>query len=166
MSLVVDVRGLLGEPGASRTVVIHEGVPALVTELARIPEERPVAGEFLIESVVDGLMVSGAIRGTMMLTCARCLEPFESEVRVEVDELFVEGAAPAADEYPVADGCADLEPMIRDSMVLAMPFAPLCQPGCLGLCARCGGDRNLGECRCRPQGDPRWSALQDLSVSD
>src|SRR5438477_309012 len=53
MSLVVDVRDLLGEPGASRKVVVHEGVPALVTELARIPEERAVAGEFLVESVVD-----------------------------------------------------------------------------------------------------------------
>jgi len=165
MSLVVDVRDLLGEPGASRKVVVHEGVPALVTELARIPEERAVAGEFLVESVVDGLRVSGAILGSMTLTCARCLEQFESEVRVEVRELFVPGAAPDADEYPVTDGFADLEPMIRDSILLAMPFAPLCRPGCLGLCGRCGGDRNLRECRCQ-QADPRWSALQDLSVSD
>ena len=166
MSLTVDVRDLLCEPGASRTVVINEGVPALATELARIPEERPVAGEFLIESVVDGLIVSGAIRGTMTLACARCLEPFESEARVEVHEPFVAGAAPDADEYPVADGFADLEPMIRDSIVLAMPFAPLCKPSCLGLCAGCGGNRNLGECRCEQEADPRWSALQDLNVSD
>ena len=166
MSLVVDVRDLLGEPGASRRVVIREGVPALATELARILEGRPVACEFLIESVVDGLMVSGAIRGTMELACARCLESFESEVRVEVHERFVEGAAPGADEYPVADGFADLEAMVRDSIMLAMPFAPLCKPGCLGLCDRCGGDRNLGECRCEQEADPRWSALQRLNVSD
>jgi uncharacterized protein len=49
--------------------------------------------------------------------------------------------------------------------VLAMPFAPLCGPDCLGLCERCGGDRNLGECACEPEPDPRWEGLAGLELT-
>jgi uncharacterized protein len=47
-----------------------------------------------------------------------------------------------------------------------MPFAPLCRPDCLGLCSRCGGDLNLGECTCRPEADPRWAPLSGLELTD
>jgi len=47
-----------------------------------------------------------------------------------------------------------------------MPFAPLCNPDCLGLCARCGGDRNLGECTCSDEQDPRLSALSGLVLPE
>src|ERR671919_489075 len=76
--------------------------------------------------------------------CARCLKPFEEEFRVEVRELFAPGASDEADQYPVTEGHIDLEPMVRDAMVLGMPFSPLCRPDCLGLCERCGGGRNPG----------------------
>jgi uncharacterized protein len=55
---------------------------------------------------------------------------------------------------------------VRDAVVLEMPFSPLCRPDCLGLCARCGGDRNLGECSCGPEVDPRWGALDDIRFDD
>jgi len=109
--------------------------------------------DLLFESVVEGLLVSGNVQGLMVLSCARCLRPFESPFDLSVQELFAPGARPEDDEYPVEEGAVDLEPMIRDSVVLAMPFSPLCTPGCLGLCARCGGDRNTGECTC-PPGEP------------
>jgi uncharacterized protein len=53
--------------------------------------------------------------------------------------------------------------MVRDAVVLQMPFSPLCKPDCLGLCERCGGDRNLGECTCTDPIDPRWSALEGFT---
>ena len=54
----------------------------------------------------------------------------------------------------------DPEPLVRDAIALELPFAPLCSPTCRGLCPRCGGDRNLGECSCTEAIDPRWAALE------
>src|SRR5262249_19566905 len=85
-------------------------------------------------------------------------EPFH----MQVHELFAPDASDDGDVYPVSDGTVDLEPLIRDAVLLAMPFAPLCRPGCLGLCERCGGDRNLNECTCAPEADPRWAALEPV----
>ncbi|TMK86320.1 MAG: DUF177 domain-containing protein [Actinobacteria bacterium] len=166
MTVPIDVRDLLGHPGASRTVHVGEPVAGLATQVASVPEDRPVAGDLLFESVIEGLLVSGSLEGTMALVCARCLKPIESAFRIDVQELFAPGATPTDDEYPVTDGSVDLEPMIRDAVVLAMPFAPLCRPDCQGLCERCGGDRNLGECACPPETDSRWSALLELNFSD
>lgn len=158
----IDVRDLLGRPGSSREVVLSERVEGLATELAEVPEEQPVRIEVLLESVVEGILVTGPVSGTAAFRCARCLRPFTGRFRVEVAELFV----PEADDdgYPMGDGEIDLEPMVRDAVLLAMPFSPLCAPDCLGLCERCGGDRNLGECSCPPAVDPRWSALEGLDL--
>jgi uncharacterized protein len=166
VTVPVDVRDLLEHPGASRTVQVREPVPGLATGVATVPEDQAVAAELLIESVVEGLLVTGPLQGTMVLVCARCLKPLQSGFRIDVQELFTPGATPADDEYPVTEGFVDLEPMIRDAIVLAMPFAPLCRPDCLGLCERCGGDRNLGECSCPPVTDSRWSALLELELPD
>ena len=143
---------------------VDEHVSGLRLELAAVPEETPVRGDLLLESVVEGILVSGPLKGRMTLSCARCLKPFERDFEVDVQDLFAAGAEAGADEYPLGPtGALDLEPMVRDAVLLAMPFSPLCRPDCLGLCERCGGDRNLGECTCPPEvADPRWAALDSL----
>jgi uncharacterized protein len=162
----LDVRDLLDAPGASRRVTVEEPFEDLATELARVPPDDPVRIEVIIESVVDGLVVSGPLSGRMAYRCARCLKDFSGGFRYEVEELFSPGARAGDDRYPIADGRIDLEPMVRDAVVPAMPFSPLCREGCLGLCERCGGDRNLGECSCDPETDPRWSPLGDFRLDD
>jgi uncharacterized protein len=164
MSAVIDVRDLLGHPGSSRQVHVSESIPNLGTQLAVVPEERPVGGDLLFESVVEGILVTGPLRGVMVLTCARCLKPFDATFDLDVQELYAPDAGVDVDEYPLAEGEVDLEPMIRDAVLLAMPFAPLHSPDCLGLCERCGGDRNLGECRCQPEVDSRWAPLLELDL--
>jgi len=162
MSIRVDVRDLVGAAGASREVGVRERVPGLATELASVPEDCDVRGALRLESLLEGVLASGTLEGRMVLVCARCLKPIDAPFAVEVDELFVPDATDQDDAYPVSDGSIDLEPLIRDAVLLAMPFAPLCRPGCLGLCERCGGDRNLDECTCAPELDPRWAALGRL----
>ena len=164
MSVVIDVRDLLHQPGSSRTVRVSEPVPGLGTELAAVPSDHRIEAEFLLESVVEGLLVSGPVSGNMDLVCARCLKSFQSGFRLDVQELFAPGAAAEDDEYPVDEGTIDVEPMIRDAVVLSMPFAPLCSSDCLGLCERCGGDRNLDECRCGQEVDPRWARLSSVEL--
>lgn len=166
MTVVIDVRDLVAQPGSSRTVRVGEAIPGLATQLAVVPEDRPVDAELLLESVVDGVLVTGPLAGVMAFTCARCLKPFRRSFSLEVRELFAVGARPGDDQYPLQEGYIDLEPMIRDVVVLAMPFAPLCRPDCRGLCPRCGGDRNLGECTCPPEIDARWAPLMDLKLDE
>jgi uncharacterized protein len=161
--IAIDVRDLVGRPGSSRELQVNQPVEGLRLELAGVPEDRPVHGDLLLESVVEGILVSGPLVGRAAMSCARCLRGFEVDVDVEVQELFVPEAESEGDEYPLKPpGSVDLEPMIRDALLTAMPFSPLCRPDCLGLCERCGGDRNLGECSCPPRLDPRWDALAPL----
>jgi uncharacterized protein len=166
MSVAVDVRDLIREPGASRAVQVDESIGGLATELARVPEDWEVHADLLFESAVEGILVSGSVRGVMLISCARCLKPVEARFDLHVQELFAPGANEQDDEYPLVEGSIDLEPMIRDAVVLAMPFAPLCRPECLGLCSRCGGDLNAGECACPPEGDARWAPLLGLEWPD
>jgi uncharacterized protein len=166
MTMRVDVRDLLQQPGASRRVALHEPVEGLAAGLVRVPDERSVNAELLLESLVEGILATGRVSGVEVLSCARCLRPTEAAFGVEVQELFAPGATPEDDEYPIRDGEIDLEPMIRDAVLLGVPFAPLCSPDCRGLCGRCGGDRNSGECSCPEEVDPRWEALSGLRFPD
>ena len=158
----VDVRALLARPGSSRRVHLSHRVNGLGSELAEVPE--PVRMDLLLESVVEGILVSGPLSGRVAYRCARCLDPFDQGLRVEVTEVFAAGAGGGDDTYPISDGAIDLEPMVRDAVVLSMPFSPLCREDCLGLCERCGGNRNRGECACPPPVDPRWAALEGLEL--
>jgi uncharacterized protein len=158
----IDVRDLLDSPGSSRQIQLAERFDELGSELAEVSPDVPVRIEVLLESVVEGILVSGPLSGQIDYRCARCLKPFPGEFRVEVTELFALQPEGEDDDYLVQEGTIDLEPMVRDAVLLAMPFSPLCREDCLGLCERCGGDRNLGECSCPPPVDPRWEPLSGL----
>lgn len=158
----IDVRDLLDHPGSSKEVHVDEPVPGLQTEMAEVPEGEPIAGDLVLEGVVEGIYVTGNVSGSLAMRCARCLKEFRRDFAVPLDELFVRGAGPE-DDYALADDLTlDPEPMMRDAVVLEIPFSPLCSPDCRGLCERCGGDRNLGECSCSEPVDPRWSGLEGL----
>jgi len=159
----IDVRDLLRNPGSARTVRVHEAVPDLRTELAGVPEDEPIEGALTLESVVEGIYVTGSVTGRVSYRCARCLKEFDGSFDVQMNELFVREPTPDDDYALEPDLTLDPEPMVRDAVVLEMLFSPLCTPDCLGLCERCGGDRNLGECSCTEPIDPRWSALEGLT---
>ena len=86
----------------------------------------------------------------------------DGEVAAEVEELFVTDSE-EGETYPILGDHIDLEPMVREVLVLGLPMAPVCRPDCAGLCPTCGVDRNRGPCAC-PAGetDPRWAALDAL----
>lgn len=158
----IDVRDIVDQPGSSKHVRVDEPVEGLQTELAAVPEGEKLEGDLLLESVVAGIVVRGSIAGRMRVRCARCLREFDRDFDVRMDELYAREPGPE-DDYVLADDLIlDPEPMVRDAVVLQMPFAPVCRPDCLGLCERCGGDRNLGECTCGPEVDPRWAGLEAL----
>jgi uncharacterized protein len=161
---VIDVRDLLDHPGSSRELRVAQPLEGLSFELAEVPPEAPIQVDVVLESVVEGILVTGPLSGSVEYRCARCLKLFSDEFRVEVTELFAGDPVPEGDEYVLGEGSLDLEPMVRDAVLLAMPFSPLCRRDCQGLCERCGGDRNLGECSCPPPVDPRWEVLGRLEI--
>lgn len=158
----IDVRDLLEHPGSSKTVHVDEPVPGLHTEMVAVPDDEPLAGDLLLESLVEGVLVSGSVAGRYAMRCARCLREFRSDFELAMQELYVREPGPEDDYALTADLTLDPEPMVRDAVVLEMPFSPLCRPDCLGLCEVCGGDRNLGECPGHRTRDPRWAALEGL----
>jgi uncharacterized protein len=164
MSLTtIDVGGLVGRPGASREETLRGTLQGLRTELAALPDDAPIRGELLLESVVEGILVSGRVTGTWHLRCARCLTEFDRPFTVELRELFVERPSSESDEYGLVPEIG-IEPdqMVRDVVGVELPFSPLCRPDCLGLCSVCGGNLNLGECPGHDEVDPRFAVLAEL----
>lgn len=164
MIAAVDVRDLIGQPGSSKHHAVGDPLVGLGTELARVRDDVPIRGDLLFEALVEGILVSGRVRGTLALRCARCLKEFERPFAVEVHEMFVVDPEPDTDDYPLdPEGSLELDQMLRDVIGVELPFSPLCRPECQGLCPVCGGDRNLGECPGHAEVDPRWAALEQLA---
>jgi uncharacterized protein len=161
--IVIDVRDLVGHAGASRDTIVRGTIDGLATELARVPDDEPVEADLVLESIVEGIVVSGRLSGAWRLRCARCLTEFDGTFGIDVHELFVTAPGEDDDEYPLdPQGVLDANQMVRDAIGVEMPFSPLCRPDCLGLCAVCGGNRNLGECPGHDEVDPRFAALSEL----
>jgi uncharacterized protein len=161
---LVDVQDLLTRPAASRRVRTAAVIEELATEMVSVNDETRI--ELLLESVVEGILATGSLSGRMTCRCSRCLKDFSRDFDVRVRELFAHIVTEEDDHYPIIEGEIDLEPMARDAVLLDVPFSPLCKSDCLGLCTRCGGDRNLGECACGPEIDERWAALSTLKIDD
>ena len=113
-------------------------------ELIGVPAGAEVQLRLRLESVMEGVLVSGEIEAPLTGSCARCLEPIEDTLSLDVQELYAyEGSTTEAtseeDEVRRIEGdYLDLEPLARDAVVLALPLAPVCTDDCAGLCADCG----------------------------
>ena len=120
----------------------------------------PVALKGVLSPGRGGYRFQGILSGAGTLECSRCLEPFRHEVTAEFDLFYSkeppnsgaadsEGAAQEAEMYsPLVGERIDLSTLVSEQVYLNLPLKPLCLPGCLGLCAQCGTNRNLGECEC------------------
>lgn len=166
---VIDVRELGRRPGSMRPVRAEVTAPAgLTVGLAGVPEGSPVLLDLRLESVVEGVLVSGTVTAPVNGECARCLTPVTDEVTVEVTELFaypdsVTDQTSDEDEVSHLVGdMLDLEPVVRDALVLDLPLSPLCREDCRGLCAGCGiALDDLPDDHTHTTTDPRWAALAE-----
>jgi uncharacterized protein len=152
-------------------------VPApadLGIEVLGVAEGAPVDLDLRLEAVMEGVLVSGTARTTLTGECARCLEPLTEETEVGFQELYVyeyhahHGEGAEDDEVSTLEGdLVDLEPLLRDAVVLALPFQPLCMDDCPGLCPECGArladDPDHGHDAAI---DPRWAALTEITPQD
>jgi uncharacterized protein len=167
--LVFDTRDL--GPGSARTLTRHVPAPGhLGVELARVPAGAELALDLQLEGVAEGVLVTATVTGPLAGECARCLEPFTSPLKVRFQELFVRAGDAAVDDEDGADnyrlgasGLLDLEPALRDAIVLELPLSPRCEDGCQGLCVECGvrlADAEPGHSH--EQRGAMWAALKDF----
>ncbi len=119
-----------------------------------------------LESVMEGVLASGSARVRLTGECARCLGPIEDDLDVTLQELYVYPESDAEeDEAARLDGeLLDLEPVLRDAVVLALPFRPVCRADCPGLCVECGVRLADQPGHSHPESvDPRWGALAAIA---
>jgi len=146
-------------------------VPApadLGSGLVRVPEGEPVELEVQLEEVSDGVLVTAAVTAPLAGECARCLDEFTSSVRVGFQELFSAQAQESDDDGYLLDGdLLDLEPALRDALVLELPLSPLCADDCQGLCSVCGVKLAEAEPDHEHPGDGGvFAVLKDLFPAD
>lgn len=163
--LVLDTRELGRRAGSMRT--LQRTVPAPADwelELVSVPAGSDVRLDLRLEAVMDGVLVSGTVTASVRAECGRCLTPVEGDVEVDIQELFAYDPAPEGDEVATLDGdFIDLEPVVRDAVVLGLPLNPVCSDDCTGLCAGCGEPlADLAAGHGHEEIDPRWAALAAL----
>ncbi|NLU69775.1 DUF177 domain-containing protein [Streptomyces sp. HNM0574] len=152
----------------------------LGTEVIAVPDDASIEIELRLESVMEGVLVTGTAHAPLKGECVRCLEPLSQECEVEFQEMFsypdaddrshenVDTGDDAEEEGPLylEDDLFDLEPVLRDAVVLSLPLQPVCREDCPGLCPDCGArladdpDHHHEEAV-----DIRWAALQELASS-
>ncbi len=153
--------------------------PEMGTVVISVPEDTEIQLDLRLESVLEGVLVTGTVEAEAHGLCVRCLDEVVDDVHVYLTELFsyperAKAAREAGDDdddiHEIEDDRIDLEPVIRDSVVTALPFQPLCQDDCPGLCSECGAHLADDPNHQHETLDPRWSALQgmlaDASVPD
>ncbi len=142
------------------------------TAVIGFPEGTELELAVRLEAVMEGVLVSGTVRGRAIGECVRCLDEVVDDVEVPFTELFAyperaeaarEEGADEEDVRVLESDLIDLEPVLRDTVVPALPFTPLCGPDCPGLCSVCGVHLADDPDHQHDDFDPRWGALQALA---
>lgn len=164
--LVIDTRELGRRPGSQRKVAFEAPAPSdLGVGMIGVPPGSRLDLRLRLEAVMEGVLVSGTVTGPLVGECARCLDPVASTVEVDLQELYAyPGSEATEDEAGRLEGdLLDLEPALRDAVVLALPLTPLCRDDCGGLCVVCGVRRDDVDCgHDTAPVDPRWAALTEM----
>jgi uncharacterized protein len=183
--LVFDTHELGRRPGALQRLTREIDAPKDlgIQGVIGVPEGAPVVLELRLESVMEGVLVTGTARAQAEGECVRCLEPLELALEADFQEMFsypdaddrgrvkaepaddAEDSAENEDRLFIEDGLFDLEPVLRDAVVLALPMQPVCQDDCPGLCSECGARLADDPDHHHDAVDIRWAALQGLAGS-
>ena len=124
--------------------------------------------------VVEDIRLLGNFSTTVEVRCARCIEPVSTKVGGDFDLLYRPlGVDAGHDERSISEAETEigyysgegiqLEDVLREQILLALPVKVVCRQDCRGICAGCGRNLNVEACACEEQPpDPRWAALADI----
>lgn len=175
---VVAVHEVRRSPGVQKPMRVAAPMTGLTLSASAVPEGSDVVAELTLEAMTDGrLTATGTVVAGWEGECRRCLVMVGGRLDVTVQEVFEEAPAPEADTYALDGDRVDLEPMVRDAVLLALPLAPLCRDDCAGpdpsehpvtvaperTDGDGVGDRNGDGVGDEPV-DPRWAPLRELKL--
>jgi uncharacterized protein len=160
----IGVRDIVHRPGEMRETRFDVTLAERWGEgLVAVQAGEIVDVDVRLESVHEGILASGTVEAEYAGICGRCLTDIDQSVEVEFQELFAYPDREAGD-FEVQDDHVDLETLVRDALVLSLPFQPVCRPDCPGLDPETG--ERLAEdpeLATRETIDPRWAALAELA---
>ncbi|WP_207768486.1 YceD family protein [Mycobacterium ahvazicum] len=171
--MTVDVTRLGRRPGSM--VTLRHTVPSplrIGLDMIAIPQGAPLDMDLRVESVSEGVLVTGTVSGPTVGECSRCLTEVHGNVQVGLTELFAypdsttEATTEEDEVGRVVDDRIDLEQSIIDAVGLDLPFAPVCRPDCPGLCPECGVALANDPGHHHDTIDPRWAKLVDMLSDD
>jgi len=170
--LQVGVLELRRRPGTQRDVDITTTVEDVAITAARVPTDGEVHVAATLEAIEGGAVtVTGTVTAPMDAECRRCLEPIRTTIDAGLSEVF-EPQPVEGETYPLEGDLVDLEPVVRDALLLALPLAPLCREDCPGPAPEAfptgpaAPDAEDEVTDDEPPLDPRWAALRELRLDD
>jgi uncharacterized protein len=164
---LVPVTDLLRQPGARRPVQREVPFEGLAVAGVEVPDDHLVFLDLQLEAMGDDVVVAGEVTIPWRSECRRCLREVTGSTRANLREVF-QPRAVEGETYPLGDGTVDLEPMLRDAVLLALPLAPLCAEECVGPdperfpATPAADDSRAPGDDAEPPRDPRWAALDQL----
>jgi uncharacterized protein len=166
--LVIETHELARSAGTQKQVSRTAQAPEdLGIGVIGVPQGSPVVLELRLEAVGEGVLVTGTAVVELAGECTRCLKPISDSMEIDIQELYYYPGNEPDDEAARNEGeRIDLEPVLRDAVVLDLPFTPLCTDDCLGICPTCGADLNDDPDHGHDDDvDPRWGDLQEWSAN-
>jgi uncharacterized protein len=165
---VVQLSSLEGGPNERKALVRSGVIENIETSVASVPADAHVSFDGTVDWIDGGrVVVSGSASVPWIAECRRCLNEASGIVVADVREIF-EPNATEGETYELNGDVVDLEPMLREVIVLEFPMAPVvCRDDCKGLCPECGVNRNEVDCDCDTEvKDLRWAALEDIKFEE
>lgn len=159
-ALNLGIAELRRRPGNRYVVQRDVPVGEVATTTAAIPAPFEVTVDLVLESLSDGLTVTGHIDVPWAGECRRCLEPTTGVSTAEVLEVFKD-RPDEGDTHAIEGDHVDLGPVVRDIAIMALPLAPLCREDCTGPAPEEFPVTTADE-PAEPPADPRWAALSEL----
>jgi uncharacterized protein len=163
--LQVGVTDLRRHPGSRRPWRGAARFEDLAVSSARVPAGVEVGVDVELEAIANGVVVEGTVTVPWAGECRRCLRPVEGLRRTTVREVF-EPHPTEGETYPLDDDVLDLEPMVRDAALLALPLAPLCTDDCRGPAPDAFPTGPVDDEAATRPADPRWAALDELRFDE
>lgn len=166
---VFNVRDLVNAAGIMREESDTLPAPAdLGLAVIGVQEGSDVDLDLRFEAVHEGVLATGTAAVHVTGECGRCLDSIAYDLEVGLQELFflrdrVPESEDDTEQFVVINDFVDLEPVLRDSVVTALPFQPVCREDCQGLCSECGARLNENPGHHHDVVDPRWEALKGLA---
>lgn len=167
--MTIDITRLGRRPGAM--VTLRETVPSparIGLDMIAIEAGAPLELDLQVQSVSEGVLVTGTVDAPTVGECSRCLTPVDGRVQVRLTELFAypdsttEATAEEDEVGHIVDDTIDLEQSIIDAVGLELPFSPVCTPDCPGLCPECGVSLGAEPGHHHDRIDPRWAKLAGM----